>query len=79
MPSSFGADTRLIRDQPWQRGLRGRSQLLGRSILNNGSSAEIHMIFQGAIDVMQRADKKVDPDALAASIGFGGPDQDARD
>lgn len=37
------------------------------------------MIFQGAIDVMQRADKKVDPDALAASIGFGGPDQDARD
>lgn len=28
------------------------------------------MIFQGAFDEMQRADKKVDPGALAASLGF---------
>jgi hypothetical protein len=28
------------------------------------------MIFQGAFDEMQRADKKVDPKALAASLGF---------
>jgi hypothetical protein len=30
------------------------------------------MIFQGAFDEMQRADKKVDPKALAASLGFAG-------
>lgn len=30
------------------------------------------MIFQGALDEMQRADKKVDPTALAASLGFNG-------
>jgi hypothetical protein len=30
------------------------------------------MIFQGAFDEMQRADKKVDPGALAASLGFTG-------
>ena len=28
------------------------------------------MLFQGAFDEMQRADKKVDPKALAASLGF---------
>ncbi|MCK1387307.1 hypothetical protein IVB31_23950 [Bradyrhizobium sp. 21] len=28
------------------------------------------MIFQGAFDEMRRADKKVDPKALAASLGF---------
>lgn len=28
------------------------------------------LIFQGAFDEMQRADKKVDPKALAASLGF---------
>ncbi|MDH2353115.1 hypothetical protein QCM80_21000 [Bradyrhizobium sp. SSUT112] len=28
------------------------------------------MIFQGAFDEMQRADRKVDPKALAASLGF---------
>ncbi|QOZ43905.1 hypothetical protein XH89_10700 [Bradyrhizobium sp. CCBAU 53340] len=30
------------------------------------------MIFQGAFDEMQRADKKADPQALAASLGFTG-------
>lgn len=30
------------------------------------------MLFQGAFDEMQRADKKVDPKALAASLGFAG-------
>jgi hypothetical protein len=30
------------------------------------------MIFQGAFDEMQRADKKADPKALAASLGFAG-------
>ncbi|OAF17296.1 hypothetical protein AYJ54_37210 [Bradyrhizobium centrolobii] len=30
------------------------------------------MIFQGAFDEMQRADKKADPKALAASLGFSG-------
>ncbi|OKO86653.1 hypothetical protein AC629_16155 [Bradyrhizobium sp. NAS80.1] len=30
------------------------------------------MIFQGAFDVMQRADKKADPKAIAASLGFTG-------
>lgn len=34
---------------------------------------EQRFIGGNAIDVMQRADKKVDPNALAASIGFGGP------
>lgn len=29
------------------------------------------MIFQGAFDEMQRADKKADPKALAAALGFG--------
>ncbi|WP_249151309.1 hypothetical protein [Bradyrhizobium liaoningense] len=28
------------------------------------------MIFQGALDEMQRADKKAEPKALAASLGF---------
>ncbi|MFT4115106.1 hypothetical protein [Bradyrhizobium sp.] len=31
------------------------------------------MIFQGAFDEMQRADRKADPKALAASLGFSGP------
>ncbi len=31
------------------------------------------MLFQGAFDEMQRADKKVDPKALAVSLGFTGP------
>ncbi|WP_027531906.1 hypothetical protein [Bradyrhizobium sp. WSM3983] len=30
------------------------------------------MLFQGAFDEMQRADKKADPKALAASFGFAG-------
>ena len=30
------------------------------------------MLFQGAFDEMQRADKKADPRALAASLGFTG-------
>lgn len=30
------------------------------------------MLFQGAFDEMQRADKKADPKALAASLGFTG-------
>jgi hypothetical protein len=30
------------------------------------------MLFQGAFDEMQRADKKADPKALAASLGFSG-------
>ena len=30
------------------------------------------MIFQGAFDEMQRAGKKADPNALAASLGFSG-------
>lgn len=30
------------------------------------------MIFQGAFDEMQRADRKADPKALAASLGFTG-------
>ncbi|MGY3391519.1 hypothetical protein ACVWW6_004110 [Bradyrhizobium sp. USDA 3311] len=30
------------------------------------------MIFQGAFDEMRRADKKADPKALAASLGFAG-------
>ncbi|MBC9876398.1 hypothetical protein G8O24_03440 [Bradyrhizobium sp. INPA01-394B] len=30
------------------------------------------MIFQGAFEEMQRADKKADPQALAASLGFNG-------
>ncbi|MBR1088608.1 hypothetical protein JQ621_14145 [Bradyrhizobium manausense] len=30
------------------------------------------MLFQGAFDEMRRADKKVDPKALAASLGFSG-------
>jgi hypothetical protein len=30
------------------------------------------MIFQGAFDEMQRADKRTDPRALAASLGFTG-------
>jgi hypothetical protein len=30
------------------------------------------MIFQGAFDEMRQADKKVDPKALAASLGFNG-------
>lgn len=30
------------------------------------------MIFQGAFNEMQRTDKKVDPKALAASLGFSG-------
>ncbi|MCP3410061.1 hypothetical protein [Bradyrhizobium sp. CCGB01] len=30
------------------------------------------MIFQGAFDEMQRGDKKADPKALAASLGFTG-------
>ena len=30
------------------------------------------MIFQGAFDEMQRASKKADPKALAASLGFSG-------
>lgn len=30
------------------------------------------MLFQGAFDEMQRADKKTDPKALAASLGFTG-------
>lgn len=31
------------------------------------------MLFQGAFDEMRSADKKVDPKALAASLGFTGP------
>ncbi|MGY8633179.1 hypothetical protein RAD15_11950 [Bradyrhizobium sp. 14AA] len=31
------------------------------------------MIFQGALDEMRRADKKVDPKALATSLGFSNP------
>ncbi len=30
------------------------------------------MLFQGALDEMQRADKKADPKVLAASLGFTG-------
>ena len=30
------------------------------------------MLFQGAFDEMHRADKKVDPKALAVSLGFAG-------
>jgi hypothetical protein len=30
-------------------------------------------LFQGAFEEMQRADKKADPKALAASLGFAGP------
>jgi hypothetical protein len=30
------------------------------------------MVFQGAFDEMQRADKRADPKALAASLGFTG-------
>lgn len=31
------------------------------------------MLFQGAFEEMQRADRKADPKALAASLGFAGP------
>ncbi|MDH2341716.1 hypothetical protein [Bradyrhizobium sp. SSUT77] len=70
-------------DQPIGHGardLRDCSQPLCRSLLNNGSWPETNaaqvtdygpdMIFQGAFDEMQRADRKVDPKALAASLGF---------
>jgi hypothetical protein len=31
------------------------------------------MIFQGAFDEMRQSNKKADPKALAASLGFAGP------
>jgi hypothetical protein len=52
--------------------IRGPRQLTCSKVKYEVKDYPADMLFQGAFDEMQRADKKTDPKALAASLGFTG-------